>query len=480
MAKPMRMIKSGISRLTLLSVLICFISLSGCTQPKSALEQILERGELRVATRNGPTTYYFEKDKETGLEYELARRFAEQLHVKLKIIVAKNTPALLQMIKSGKADIGAAALVKSEHSERYLAFGPGYQWITQNLIYRNQNEIPRSLADIAPAKLDLAEGVVQPQELVKLQKSYPKLKWNLHPDKDVDDLLEMLEDKKISYTVVNSNDQAIMRHYFPEIRAAFNISDPKPLAWAFRKSDDTSLQIAVDAFFALMEKEGELSNLIEYFYGPAEKFDYVDSRTFVKKFAKVFPVYKPSFEQAAAQTDLDWRLLAAVSYQESHWNKRATSPTGVRGLMMLTQDTAKTVGVDNRLDPDKSIVGGASYLRSLIDKLPKRITEPDRTWLALAAYNLGYGHLEDARVITQRQGGDPDNWHNVKERLPLLSKKKWYKNTKFGFARGYEAKIFVRNIRRYYNTLVQLTQPPPASVPDLKLVDAVPIDSPAL
>jgi len=473
----MRTTKSGIIRLTLLYMLICTVALSGCSEPRSRLQQILERGEIRVATRNGPTTYYMEKDKETGLEYELARRFADQLHVKLKIIIAKNTPELLKLIKNGKADIAAAALVKSEHSERYLEFGPGYQWITQNVIYRNRNSIPRSLGDISPEKLDLAEGIMQPQELVKMRESYPNLKWQMYHDKDAEDLLEMLENKEITYTVINSNDQAIMRHYFPEIRAAFNISDPQPLGWAFKKSDDVSLQMKVEEFFTQMEKEGALSDLIEYFYGPAEEFDYVDSRTFVKRFANVLPVYKSLFESAAAQTDLDWRMLAAVSYQESHWNKKATSPTGVRGLMMLTLNTAKTMGVDNRLDPDKSIAGGATYLRSLIDKLPTRISDPDRTWLALAAYNLGYGHLEDARVITQRQGGDPDNWHNVKERLPLLSKKKWYKNTKFGFARGYEAKIFVRNIRRYYNTLVQLTQPQSPLEPELKLVDAIPTDS---
>lgn len=474
------MTKSSVSCLTLLYVLISIVPLSGCSEPKSRLQQILERGEIRIVTRNGPTTYYYEKDKETGLEYELARRFADYLHVKLKIKVAKNTPAVLKMIKHDKADIAAAALVRSEHSEQYLDFGPGYQWITQNLIYRNNGSIPRSLGDIAPHRLDLAAGVLQPQELFNLRKSYPRLKWKIHRDKDVEDLLDMLENKQITYTVINSNDQAIMRHYFPEIRAAFNISDPKPLGWAFKKSDDASLQTAVQEFFLKMKKQGELSDLIEYFYGPAEKFDYVDSRAFVKKFANVLPVYKPAFIQAAARTDLDWRLLAAVSYQESHWNKKATSPTGVRGLMMLTLNTAKTMGVGNRLDPAKSIAGGANYLRTLINKLPKRITEPDRTWLALAAYNLGYGHLEDARIITQRQGGDPDSWHNVKERLPLLSKKKWYKNTKFGFARGYEAKIFVRNIRRYYNTLVQLTQPQPPTEPELKLVDAIPTDSPAL
>lgn len=472
----MRIDKNGIISLTLL----CIVFLSGCSEPKSKLEQILERGELRVATRNGPTTYYFEKDKETGLEYELARRFANQLQVKLKIIVAKNNPQILNLIKSDKADIAAAALVKSEHNENFLDFGPGYQWVTQNLIYRNLSSTPRSLADISADTLNVSAGILQPYELTILRHKYPKLDIKIHANKDVEELLEMLENREISYTVINSNDQAIMRHYFPEIRAAFNISDPQPLAWAFKKSDDLTLKAVIDDFFTKIENQGVLSDLIEYFYGPAEKFDYVDSRTFVKRVTKVLPAYKPSFEKAAAKNKLDWRLLAAVSYQESHWKKNARSPTGVRGLMMLTLNTAETMGIDNRLDPEASITGGAGYLRTLINKLPRRITEPDRTWLALAAYNLGFGHLEDARILTQRQGGDPDSWHNVRERLPLLSKKKWYKNTKFGFARGYEAKIFVRNIRRYYNTLVQLTQPQPPTVPELKLVDALPTDSPAL
>jgi len=296
----------------------------------------------------------------------------------------------------------------------------------------------------------------------------------------IEDLLEMIETREIMYTVVKSNDLAIMRHYFPEIRAAFHIADPRPLAWAYKKSDDTSLRQAIDTFFDDLVQQGVLSDLLEYFYGPAEHFDYVDSRAFVDRYTRLLPMYQPAFEQAAVEYNLDWRLLAAVSYQESHWNRKARSPTGVRGMMMLTINTAKSMGVKNRLDPDESIMGGAGYLRNLMDKLPDRITEPDRTWLALAAYNVGYGHLEDARIITDKQGGDPDNWHNVKERLPLLSKKKWYKNTRYGYARGYEAKHFVRNIRRYYNTLVQLTQPQPDVEPDLKLVDALLIDSPVL
>lgn len=123
-------------------------------------------------------------------------------------------------------------------------------------------------------------------------------------------------------------------------------------------------------------------------------------------------------------------------------------------MMMLTLRTAKQLGISNRLDPKQSIKGGASYLRRVLNKVPERIQEPDRTWFALAGYNVGWGHVEDARIITQKQGGNPDKWADVKTRLPLLQKSKWYKNTKHGYARGSEPVKYVDNIRRYYDVLV--------------------------
>jgi membrane-bound lytic murein transglycosylase F len=150
---------------------------------------------------------------------------------------------------------------------------------------------------------------------------------------------------------------------------------------------------------------------------------------------------------------MDWHLLAAVAYQESHWDPRAQSRTGVRGLMMLTLPTAREMGVDNRLDPGQSLRGGARYLKNIKRRLPDDISEPDRTWFSLAAYNIGMGHLEDARVITERQGGDPHVWREVMEHLPLLQKSKYYQDARYGFARGEEAVTYVQNIRHYYSIL---------------------------
>jgi len=165
------------------------------------------------------------------------------------------------------------------------------------------------------------------------------------------------------------------------------------------------------------------------------------------------PRYRQWFEEAATHVGEHWRLLAAIGYQESKWDPDAVSPTGVKGLMMLTESTAQQIGVSDRTDPKQSIRGGAVYFSSVRDKIPARILEPDRTWLALAAYNVGFGHLEDARVLAQTAGRDPDSWQDVRAFLPLLAQEYWYAQTKRGYARGWEPVRFVDNIRSYLDIL---------------------------
>ena len=207
-------------------------------------------------------------------------------------------------------------------------------------------------------------------------------------------------------------------------------------------------------FFGVVHHDGTLLALDDKYYGHIEKFNYVETRTFIKAVETTLPKYQALFEKYAQE--LDWRLLAAISYQESHWNPTARSYTGVRGMMMLTLATAKQMGIKSRLDTEQSIRGGAKYFKRMIAMMPDRIPSPDRIWFALASYNVGFGHLNDARIITQRQGGDPDRWVEVKKRLPLLQQKKYYKNTKHGYARGEEPVHYVDNIRRFYDTLAWL------------------------
>jgi membrane-bound lytic murein transglycosylase F len=151
---------------------------------------------------------------------------------------------------------------------------------------------------------------------------------------------------------------------------------------------------------------------------------------------------------------LDWQLIAAQSYQESHWNPRAKSPTGVRGMMMLTLETSRLMGLKNRLDAKASIFAGTRFLASLHQNIEDGVAEPDRTFMALAAYNLGYGHLQDARQLAKKLGQSTDTWRSIRSVLPLLQQKKYYQNLSYGYARGEEAVQYVDRIRSYHKILM--------------------------
>ncbi|MGI9229069.1 MAG: membrane-bound lytic murein transglycosylase MltF [Gammaproteobacteria bacterium] len=462
-----------------LLILLPALFLSACGERVSHLEKILEAGVIRVVTRQSPTTYYIGEDGETGLEYELINSFSAGLGVEFEMLVIDNPADLPRLLLKDEADLAAAGLIRDTSDDEQLVFGPGYQEITKHVVYRNGDRRPRGLDDIYPHKLHLSAGMIQDAALEEYDQQYPYLEWEIHTDEATADLLGMVESGEILYAVAYSNEIGHARLLNPEIRVAFDISAKQPLSWLLKMDDDDdSLMQAVQQFHWKISDNGELDELIQQFYGPTSKFDYVDSRKFIDRYRRRLPELLPFFHEAAEEFDLDWRLLAAVSYQESHWEEDARSPTGVRGLMMLTQETAKQVGVSNRLDPQQSIWGGAKYLSGLAVRFPARIAEPDRTWLMLAAYNIGFRHLEDARVMTESKGGNPDLWENVRRYLPQLSKKKWYTRTRHGYARGYQAVTFVQNIRKYYSVLVQLA--PEQAIPDEPLPEPRLIDSPAL
>ncbi len=449
----------------------------GCDLQKSHLERVQSSGELVVLTRNGATTYYQGPFGPTGLEYDLASGFAEFLGVELRLETPDTLPAILDRIQAGRGDLAAAGLTITDERKRVLNFGPAYQHITPQLIYRSGRPAPKSLADLQ-GTLEVMAQSSHAEKLRSLQQTYPELTFQENAEADSEELLYLVWEQVIDYTVADSNEVAINRRFYPELRVAFDISAPEPLAWAFPPGEDTSLLDKAEAYFRELNRSGKLAQLLEHYYGYVSDFDYVGTRRYMKHIKERLPPFRKWFEEAAELTGEDWRLLAAVGYQESHWNPKAVSPTGVRGIMMLTRNTMQHLGINkSRHDPQASIEGGARYLASIKKKLPDRIKDPDRTWLALAAYNVGFGHLEDARILTQQAGADPDKWADVKKFLPLLSQKKWYKKTRYGYARGREPVRYVENIRSYYDILVWMTSQDRRPV---EVAPAFKIDTPAL
>lgn len=432
-------------------LLLCLL-VSGC-QPAnqvSGLQRIIDRGYVTVGTLYGPTSYYIEAEGPTGFEYELAKKYADHLGVKLVVVPAYHLDDLFPKLNSGDVDFLAAGLaVTAKRLEQY-SVAPSYDNVSQKLVFKQGKIRPREL-DALTGKLVVTARTSHAENLAKLKMTNDNLSWEESSDLDAEELLLKVLEEEIDYTVIDSNALAISRRYYPEISIGFTIKKAEQLAWLVSKENDTSILASLVEFFGQVHHNGTLLALDDKYYGHIEQFNYVDTRMFIKAIETKLPKYQSIFEKHGQE--VDWKLLAAISYQESHWDPNARSHTGVRGMMMLTLPTAKQMGIKSRLDAEQSIRGGAKYIKKMIEKMPERIPYPDRLWFALASYNVGFGHLNDARIITQRQGGDPDRWVEVKSRLPLLKQKKYYKKTKYGYARGDEPVNYVENIRRYYDTL---------------------------
>jgi membrane-bound lytic murein transglycosylase F len=441
-----------LKRIIISLLTLCLLTACGEAQPH--LDDIQQRGELRVLSRYSLTSYYVKGDTLAGFEYELAQLFAERLGVTLKVIVPDSLANMLQMIEEGEADLAAAGLTITEQRKNRIRFGPVYHEVTQQLVYKHGTGKPKDITDISNGHLEIVAQSSHVEQMKSLKEEIPDLDWRENHELDNSGLLELVQLELIDYTVADSNEMSANQGLFPELRVAFDISEPQPLGWAMPLAEDDTLYVEVLNFFQDIEASGELDRLIEKYYGHIRRFDYVDTRAIHRRIQTHLPRYKDIFEQAAEQFDFDWHLLAAMAYQESHWNPQAVSSTGVRGLMMLTRATAREMDVTDREDPEQSILAGAGYLASIKDRLPEGIPAPDRIWFALAAYNIGLGHLEDARVITQAQGKNPNDWNDVREHLPLLSKQKWFSQTRYGYARGSEPVRYVQNIKRYLDILL--------------------------
>ncbi|HHQ6627018.1 TPA: membrane-bound lytic murein transglycosylase MltF [Serratia fonticola] len=416
------------------------------------LEAIKARGELRVSTLNSPLTYFTTPQGPSGLDYELAKSFANYLGVKLVVIPHQNINDLFDDLDDDNADILAAGLIYNRDRLSRASTGPAYYSVSQQLVYRLGTTRPKSFADIK-GKLAVASGSAHVSTLKQLKQSkYPDLSWEASSDMTSKELLEQVADGKLDYTIGDSVTIALLQRIHPQLAVAFDITDEEPVTWYLKRSNDDSLYAALLDFYSQRVEDGTLARLEEKYLGHVGSFDYVDTKTFLSAIDSVLPTFRSLFEKYASE--IDWKLLAAIAYQESHWNPQATSPTGVRGLMMLTRATADGLGVTDRLDPEQSIQGGALYLQRLMAKVPDTVPEDERIWFALAAYNMGWGHMLDARKLTKSQQGNPDSWVDVKQRLPMLSQKRYYPSLTYGYARGREAYNYVENIRRYQVSLV--------------------------
>ncbi len=413
--------------------------------------------EIVFVTHNGPTTYYLNNENQpAGIEYDLAKLFVKEYYpgYEMRFVLVSSISDVIPTLLKNKAHIAAANLTVTHLREHLVLFSPAYQEIQQQLIFNNEiNKKPAQLADIQDRKIEVPEGTSYAEKLAELQKKQPSLHWHARKQTNTESLLEEVADGVLDFTIADSHMAALMQNYYPNLEAAFPISAADKIAWAISKNAEPELVKNINTFFNKIKKDGSLRNLLDRYYGHNERLNTLDVTTFLNRVTTLLPKYIHLFKQAQDITGLDWRLLAAVSYRESHWDTYNTSPTNVRGLMMLTEDTADRMGVTDRLDPKQSIPAGAKYIMKLKETVPERIPEPDRTYMALAAYNIGYAHVEDARVLAKRLGLNPDSWADVKKTLVLLKNPEYYTTLKYGYASGGAPVIFVESVRSYQRIL---------------------------
>lgn len=429
-----------------------------------ALDNVRKSGILRVLTLNSPTTYYEGPHGPAGFEYDLARGFADRLKVKLVMETTDTVGSVFPRLTRGDAQLAAAGLIVSGERDQLARFTPPYQQIEHQVVYLRGGTKPRKIRDLIGRKITVVAGSSVVQRLNELKVQHPELEWTETSEKDADQLLYDVWQDLLDLTITDSNIIAVARQHYPHLNIGFDLPDTEQLAWAFPPTGDRTVYDIAVAYLDELGKDGELQHLWERYYGTADSFNYINVSKFRKRVSSILPKYEPLFKEAEAATGIDWRLLAAQAYQESQWDPAAISPTGVKGIMQLTRTTAEELDIEDRQDPRASIMGGGQYLYKMTKKLDQRIAEPDRTWFALAAYNIGYGHFQDARKLTQKSGKDPDKWVEVKEFLPLLADVQWYERTRHGEARGDEAVAYVARIRTFYDVLVKMASEQKAEI----------------
>ena len=452
------------SRLVVPAMFLAALMLGTCSRMPDTLEQIAMQGAVKVITRNSPLAYYEGAAGPEGPEYELAREFADRLGVRLELSFASSASAALAAVARNRVHVAAAGLVASDARHDRVHFGPVFQRIDQYIVYRVEDALPKTPSDLVGRRIVVLRNSAHAASLARLAKETPGLTWTTVKDGDALDLLDRVARGEADVTVADSIEFSLGRHFHPDLRPAFKLEESEAVAWALSPHGGDLLR-EVERYFADIATNGRLADILERNRLSLVRFDRVDAANFVAGVRERLPLYQAWFREAAAESGIDWRLLAAIGYQESRWDEAAVSPTGVQGLMMLTAETATRVGVHDRADARDSIRGGARYFRLVEQTIPERIPEPDRTWLTLAAYNVGYGHLEDARVLTQRRGQDPDSWPDVRANLPLLAQERYFTTLKRGYARGWEPVGFVRNVQTYAELLRWMIADEPDSSP---------------
>jgi len=425
-------------------------------EPPSVFDKIKKEKVLNVVLLNSPSTYYIGSDGPKGFEYDLLKSYADSRNLELNITTANTTKEAIELSKNSNIHITSASLAKTKTRAKMFNFGPAYFEVQEQVICSRKmlwdGVFPKDVEDLAGLKIIVGDGTSYRDTITKLQEDGFDINATYTSEYSTEELIEKVASNEIDCTIADSNIYALNRRYFPNVALAFSVSNREQLAWVLTPN---SKELEADMYSWLNEynQSGKMARLKDHYYSFVHFFNYYNTKMFYKRMKTRLPKYQKYFKEFGRKYHIPCSVLAAQSYQESHWNPKAKSFTGVRGLMMLTRSTAKVLGVKNRLDPKQSIKGGARHLNQMRKYVDKNVVGEDRMKFALAAYNIGLGHVVDAQKLAKKMGLNQYVWNDLKIALPLLSQKKYYKTLKHGYARGSEPVKYVDSIYDYRNIL---------------------------
>jgi len=433
------------------SIIILFIY-NQIINDYTSLDDILQEGEIVFITRNNAYCYYNYRDQPVGFEYDLAKAFAEYINVNLVLVIDEKWEDMIPLLLEGKGSVIAASMTITPERMKKVLFTDSYMEIQQHIIVRKGNRKIKEQKDLEGQTVHIRQGTSYEERLNALVKSGMKINIITEDDVPTEDLISEVANGDIEITIADSNVADLCRLYFPQATIAGPITGKEDLGWAVHPNANKLLK-KINSFFAHIKKNGVYEKIYRRYYAFTNTFDYVSLMRFHRAMLNKFPKYALIIKKESKKYGFDWRLITAQIYQESHFNAKAQSYANACGLMQLIPNTAGKTNITNVFNPKQNIEGGVSHLKDLFDLYDKAI-EPDRTYLALAAYNVGQGHLYDARNIAREMKLDPNKWSSLVKTLPLLQQKKYYIKATYGYCRGTEPVKYVRHIRAYYDILM--------------------------
>ena len=415
------------------------------------LHKIIKAGQITVITRNSAHCYYTYRDEPMGFEYDLAKEFADYLEVQLKVNIIEDWEEMIPALENGSGAVIAAGMTITPKRQKQAAFSDGYMDIQQHIISRRNSAKIKKLEDLSGKTIHVRTATSSQERLEELQKQGIEFTIQLHHDLPTESLIQHVDSGEIDFAVADSNVALLSRRHYPGAIMAGAISDLQQLGWAVHP-EARRLKAKINSFFKIIKKDGKYDEIYNKYYGDVTNFDYVDLSIFHRRIKTRLSRYSPFIKAAAKKHGFDWRLISAQIYQESHLNPRAKSPAGAKGLMQLLSRTAQSLGVRDIYNPVENINAGVQHLKNLYD-LFDGPDGTDRMLISLAAYNIGQGHIQDARQLAVEMNLNPDSWESLAKTLPLLRFRKYYKNSKYGYCRGTEPVLYIKQIMIYYDIL---------------------------